>query len=82
MQETETFVVNEKDFVDVDEFTYMGVCKEGSVMKTVQSRRRVCQTKKRFGVPWHFEENKAKAVKDTGVTSSVIEMCDVEKDRR
>ena len=46
MQETETFVVNEQDFVDVDEFTYLGVCKEGSAMKTIQRKRRVRRTKK------------------------------------
>ena len=44
MQETETFIVNLK-IVDVDEFTYLGVCKEGSAMKTIQSKRSVRQTK-------------------------------------
>ena len=38
MQETKTFIVKEQDFVDVDEFTYLGVCKKESATKTIQSK--------------------------------------------
>ena len=48
MQETEKFVVSGQDFVDVDEFTYLGVCKEAGAVKTIESKMRLSETKEAF----------------------------------
>ena len=41
MQETKTLVINEQDFVDVDEFTYLGVRKERSAIYEDYSKQGV-----------------------------------------
>ena len=45
MQETETFLVNGQDFLDVDEFTYLEICKDAGTVKNIQSKMHLRETK-------------------------------------
>ena len=41
-QETKTFIVNEQDFVNVDEFTYLGICKFHGISR--KTKVKLCKT--------------------------------------
>ena len=53
--------------MDVDEFTYLGVCKEGSAMKTTQSKGRVHQTKEDLEFHGISRKGKLKLFKTPGL---------------